>query len=229
MVGVSRQVGRPEGCSPIVSPSSGGWYKTHVLWDTTQRKSRRRAISIPYHNLKTWRHVYISPPPPAPLQELPSRKPHAGGCHRGGSGCESAGGVGMWACCQKQTLECYIESRISNIEHRISDVREAQDGSCVECGHWNITEARTWSCLAHPRCCREGDSPPPLLPLSPPTPHPQVITEDLETLISKVVKPANADYAVITGVQIHSGNQVPNTISYPTTYSRFRVPIRIDV
>eukprot|EP00246_Nothoceros_aenigmaticus_P012475 TRINITY_DN38_c1_g1_i1.p1 TRINITY_DN38_c1_g1~~TRINITY_DN38_c1_g1_i1.p1 ORF type:complete len:436 (-),score=29.92 TRINITY_DN38_c1_g1_i1:435-1742(-) len=33
----------------------------------------------------------------------------------------------------------------------------------------------------------------------------QVIREDLEDLISKVVDPAKADYAVITGVQIHTG------------------------
>eukprot|EP00270_Netrium_digitus_P006935 TRINITY_DN19_c0_g1_i9.p1 TRINITY_DN19_c0_g1~~TRINITY_DN19_c0_g1_i9.p1 ORF type:complete len:430 (+),score=106.04 TRINITY_DN19_c0_g1_i9:84-1292(+) len=37
----------------------------------------------------------------------------------------------------------------------------------------------------------------------------QAITEDLEKLISLTVDPATADYAVITGVQIHSGNQVP--------------------
>jgi len=36
----------------------------------------------------------------------------------------------------------------------------------------------------------------------------QAITDDLETLISLTVDPATADYAVITGVQIHSGNQV---------------------
>ncbi|CAI5476765.1 unnamed protein product [Closterium sp. Yama58-4] len=34
------------------------------------------------------------------------------------------------------------------------------------------------------------------------------INEDLEKLISLTVDPATADYAVITGVQIHSGNQV---------------------
>jgi len=37
----------------------------------------------------------------------------------------------------------------------------------------------------------------------------EVITEDLERLISLTVDPATADYAVITGVQIHSGNQIP--------------------
>ncbi|CAI5509954.1 unnamed protein product [Closterium sp. Naga37s-1] len=37
----------------------------------------------------------------------------------------------------------------------------------------------------------------------------QAITDDLENLISLTVDPATADYAVITGVQIHSGNQVP--------------------
>lgn len=37
----------------------------------------------------------------------------------------------------------------------------------------------------------------------------QVITDDLENLISKTVDPATSDYAVITGVQIHSGNQIP--------------------
>lgn len=37
----------------------------------------------------------------------------------------------------------------------------------------------------------------------------QVITDDLETLISMTVDPEVADYAVITGVQIHSGNQIP--------------------
>ncbi|CAI5460991.1 unnamed protein product [Closterium sp. Yama58-4] len=37
----------------------------------------------------------------------------------------------------------------------------------------------------------------------------QAITDDLEHLISLTVDPATADYAVITGVQIHSGNQVP--------------------
>ncbi|CAI7907164.1 unnamed protein product, partial [Closterium sp. NIES-53] len=35
----------------------------------------------------------------------------------------------------------------------------------------------------------------------------QAITDDLEHLISLTVDPATADYAVITGVQIHSGNQ----------------------
>eukprot|EP00475_Leptophrys_vorax_P020090 TRINITY_DN2750_c0_g1_i4.p1 TRINITY_DN2750_c0_g1~~TRINITY_DN2750_c0_g1_i4.p1 ORF type:complete len:183 (+),score=22.39 TRINITY_DN2750_c0_g1_i4:118-666(+) len=35
------------------------------------------------------------------------------------------------------------------------------------------------------------------------------INDDLEKLISLTVDPATADYAVITGVQIHSGNQVP--------------------
>eukprot|EP00271_Cylindrocystis_brebissonii_P006540 TRINITY_DN19318_c0_g1_i1.p1 TRINITY_DN19318_c0_g1~~TRINITY_DN19318_c0_g1_i1.p1 ORF type:complete len:308 (-),score=56.44 TRINITY_DN19318_c0_g1_i1:482-1405(-) len=37
----------------------------------------------------------------------------------------------------------------------------------------------------------------------------EVITEDLENLISKTVDPSTSDYAVITGVQIHSGNQIP--------------------
>ncbi|CAI5497715.1 unnamed protein product [Closterium sp. Naga37s-1] len=37
----------------------------------------------------------------------------------------------------------------------------------------------------------------------------QAITDDLEHLISLTVDPATADYAVITGVQIHSGAQVP--------------------
>ena len=36
----------------------------------------------------------------------------------------------------------------------------------------------------------------------------QAITDDIERLISLTVDPATADYAVITGVQIHSGNQV---------------------
>ncbi|CAI5931574.1 unnamed protein product [Closterium sp. NIES-64] len=35
------------------------------------------------------------------------------------------------------------------------------------------------------------------------------INEDLEKLISLTVNPATADYAVITGVQIHSGDQIP--------------------
>eukprot|EP00475_Leptophrys_vorax_P020091 TRINITY_DN2750_c0_g1_i5.p1 TRINITY_DN2750_c0_g1~~TRINITY_DN2750_c0_g1_i5.p1 ORF type:complete len:126 (+),score=24.57 TRINITY_DN2750_c0_g1_i5:26-379(+) len=35
------------------------------------------------------------------------------------------------------------------------------------------------------------------------------INDDLEKLIELTVDPANADYAVITGVQIHSGNQIP--------------------
>ncbi|CAI5475840.1 unnamed protein product [Closterium sp. Yama58-4] len=35
------------------------------------------------------------------------------------------------------------------------------------------------------------------------------INEDLEKLISLTVDPATADYAVITGVQIHSGDQIP--------------------
>ncbi|CAI5512014.1 unnamed protein product [Closterium sp. Naga37s-1] len=35
------------------------------------------------------------------------------------------------------------------------------------------------------------------------------INDDLEKLISLTVDPATADYAVITGVQIHSGNQIP--------------------
>ncbi|GJP59741.1 hypothetical protein CLOP_g15114 [Closterium sp. NIES-67] len=35
------------------------------------------------------------------------------------------------------------------------------------------------------------------------------INEDLEKLISLTVDPATADYAVVTGVQIHSGNQIP--------------------
>ncbi|GJP40867.1 hypothetical protein CLOM_g534 [Closterium sp. NIES-68] len=37
----------------------------------------------------------------------------------------------------------------------------------------------------------------------------QAITDDLERLISLTVDPATADYAVITGVQIHSGDQIP--------------------
>eukprot|EP00270_Netrium_digitus_P012417 TRINITY_DN402_c0_g1_i1.p1 TRINITY_DN402_c0_g1~~TRINITY_DN402_c0_g1_i1.p1 ORF type:complete len:402 (-),score=77.18 TRINITY_DN402_c0_g1_i1:156-1361(-) len=37
----------------------------------------------------------------------------------------------------------------------------------------------------------------------------QAITDDLELLIERTVDPAVADYAVITGVQIHSGNQIP--------------------
>ncbi|CAI5458148.1 unnamed protein product [Closterium sp. Yama58-4] len=37
----------------------------------------------------------------------------------------------------------------------------------------------------------------------------QAITDDLEYLISQTVDPATADYAVITGVQIHSGNNLP--------------------
>jgi hypothetical protein len=36
----------------------------------------------------------------------------------------------------------------------------------------------------------------------------EVINEDLEYLISKTVDPATADYAVVTGVQIHSGWQL---------------------
>jgi hypothetical protein len=35
------------------------------------------------------------------------------------------------------------------------------------------------------------------------------IDDDLEKLISLTVDPSKADYAVITGVQIHSGNQIP--------------------
>ncbi|CAI5475815.1 unnamed protein product [Closterium sp. Yama58-4] len=35
------------------------------------------------------------------------------------------------------------------------------------------------------------------------------INEDLEKLIALTVDPATADYAVITGVQIHSGDQIP--------------------
>jgi hypothetical protein len=34
---------------------------------------------------------------------------------------------------------------------------------------------------------------------------PQVITEDLNDLLSKVVDPATADFAVVTGIQIHAG------------------------
>jgi hypothetical protein len=37
----------------------------------------------------------------------------------------------------------------------------------------------------------------------------QQITDDLENLISKTVDVQTADYALITGVQIHSGNQIP--------------------
>lgn len=37
----------------------------------------------------------------------------------------------------------------------------------------------------------------------------KVITDDLERLILKTVDCSTADYAVITGVQIHSGHQVP--------------------
>jgi len=39
------------------------------------------------------------------------------------------------------------------------------------------------------------------------------INDDLEKLISLTVDPATADYAVITGVQIHSGNQIPGSPS----------------
>ncbi|GJP46762.1 hypothetical protein CLOM_g6004 [Closterium sp. NIES-68] len=35
------------------------------------------------------------------------------------------------------------------------------------------------------------------------------INDDLEKLISLTVDPATADYGVVTGVQIHSGNQIP--------------------
>jgi hypothetical protein len=35
-----------------------------------------------------------------------------------------------------------------------------------------------------------------------------VITEDLEKVVSQVVNPETADYAVITGIQIHSGDQI---------------------
>jgi hypothetical protein len=37
----------------------------------------------------------------------------------------------------------------------------------------------------------------------------QAITDDIENLVSLTVDPGTADYAVITGVQIHSGNQIP--------------------
>jgi hypothetical protein len=37
----------------------------------------------------------------------------------------------------------------------------------------------------------------------------QAINDDIEKLISLTVDPKTADYAVITGVQIHSGNQIP--------------------
>lgn len=36
----------------------------------------------------------------------------------------------------------------------------------------------------------------------------QAITDDIEKLVSLTVDPATSDYAVVTGVQIHSGNQV---------------------
>ena len=42
--------------------------------------------------------------------------------------------------------------------------------------------------------------------------HVQAITTDIETLIVATVDPKVADYAVITGVQIHSGAQVLDSL-----------------
>ena len=41
----------------------------------------------------------------------------------------------------------------------------------------------------------------------------QAINDDIEKLISLTVDPKTADYAVITGVQIHSGNQVSTRLN----------------
>ena len=43
-------------------------------------------------------------------------------------------------------------------------------------------------------------------------PHVQAITADIEILIAATVDPKLADYAVITGVQIHSGAQVLDSL-----------------
>eukprot|EP00271_Cylindrocystis_brebissonii_P012105 TRINITY_DN301_c0_g1_i1.p1 TRINITY_DN301_c0_g1~~TRINITY_DN301_c0_g1_i1.p1 ORF type:complete len:407 (-),score=88.03 TRINITY_DN301_c0_g1_i1:1085-2305(-) len=58
----------------------------------------------------------------------------------------------------------------------------------------------------------------------------QVITEDLENLISKTVNPETSDYAVVTGVQIHSGNQIPGepfkierTVDYVAPFTMYAV------
>jgi hypothetical protein len=61
--------------------------------------------------------------------------------------------------------------------------------------------------LASPLCMNAGPSGPSLVDVT--KAALQVITEDLERLISLTVDPATADYAVVTGVQIHSGNQIP--------------------
>ena len=40
----------------------------------------------------------------------------------------------------------------------------------------------------------------------------QVVTETLEDLISKVIDTSKADYAVITGTQIHTGQNVSDVM-----------------
>eukprot|EP00245_Coleochaete_scutata_P013615 TRINITY_DN5601_c0_g1_i1.p1 TRINITY_DN5601_c0_g1~~TRINITY_DN5601_c0_g1_i1.p1 ORF type:complete len:403 (+),score=100.47 TRINITY_DN5601_c0_g1_i1:206-1414(+) len=61
--------------------------------------------------------------------------------------------------------------------------------------------------LAKPVCRNCGPEGPSLISVT--KAAMEVITEDLEDLIAKTVDPATADYAVITGVQIHSGCNVP--------------------
>lgn len=61
--------------------------------------------------------------------------------------------------------------------------------------------------VAKPACQDAGDNGPSLIAVT--KAALEVITEDLEDLIAKTVDPSMADYAVITGVQIHSGNQIP--------------------
>eukprot|EP00271_Cylindrocystis_brebissonii_P012108 TRINITY_DN301_c0_g3_i2.p1 TRINITY_DN301_c0_g3~~TRINITY_DN301_c0_g3_i2.p1 ORF type:complete len:390 (-),score=70.75 TRINITY_DN301_c0_g3_i2:1229-2398(-) len=61
--------------------------------------------------------------------------------------------------------------------------------------------------LSQPICTEAGPAGPTLIDVT--KACLQVLTEDLENLISKTVDPETSDYAVITGVQIHSGNQIP--------------------
>eukprot|EP00271_Cylindrocystis_brebissonii_P012106 TRINITY_DN301_c0_g2_i1.p1 TRINITY_DN301_c0_g2~~TRINITY_DN301_c0_g2_i1.p1 ORF type:complete len:398 (-),score=56.05 TRINITY_DN301_c0_g2_i1:629-1822(-) len=61
--------------------------------------------------------------------------------------------------------------------------------------------------LSKPICAESGPAGPSLVDVT--KACLQVMTEDLESLIAKTVDPATSDYAVITGVQIHSGHQLP--------------------
>lgn len=72
--------------------------------------------------------------------------------------------------------------------------------------------------LAQPACRNCGPEGPSLVTVT--KAALQAITDDIESLIKKTVNPETSDFAVITGIQIHSGNQIPG--------KAFRVDRTID-